>query len=61
MFNINKTPEIKEARDKYDAACKHHKEMAKLHRVHAISSEDLKNAIDDVRQAEEVLNQAKRT
>ncbi|MCG9679349.1 hypothetical protein [Vibrio sp. Isolate24] len=60
MFNINRTPEIKEAREKYDRACQHHKEMAKLHRAGAVSSEDLKEAIDDMRQAQNELDAVKR-
>lgn len=60
MFNLNRTPEIQEAREKYDRACQHHREMAKLNRAGSVSSEDLKNAIDDMRHAEHELAEAKK-
>lgn len=60
MQNINRSSEIQESREKYDRACQHHREMADLHRVGAVNSEDLKNAIDDMRQAEIDLDEAKR-
>ncbi len=61
MFNINRTPEIQEARKKYDEACQHYKEMANLHRTGAVSSEDLKNARDEMRQAQIDLDEVKGT
>ncbi|MBU2907865.1 hypothetical protein [Vibrio splendidus] len=59
MFHIRRTPEIKEARKRYDDACSHHKEMTELRRAGAgaVSSEDLK---DDMRKAEKELKEAKR-
>ncbi|WP_157896343.1 hypothetical protein [Vibrio coralliirubri] len=60
MFDIRRTPEIKEARKRYDDACSHHKEMTELRRAGAVSSEDLKDAIDDMRKAEKELKEAKR-
>lgn len=62
MFDIRRTPEIKETRKRYDDACSHHKEMTELRRAGAgaVSSEDLKDVIDDMRKAEKELKEAKR-
>ncbi|WP_064605732.1 hypothetical protein [Photobacterium sp. J15] len=51
--------ELTEARKNYDDACDHHAQMADLHRDGAISDEELIEAIEEMRQAQEDLEEAR--
>lgn len=48
--------ELNEARESYEEACNHHSRMANLHREGAISDEELMEAIENMRQAQEDLD-----
>lgn len=51
--------ELNEAREIYEDACEHHAQMANLHRDGAISDEELMEAIENMRQAQEDLGAAR--
>lgn len=50
---------IEEARNNYQRACDHHAEMAELHRAGVITGDDLMEAIEDMRQAQEELEEVR--
>ncbi|UPR49256.1 hypothetical protein ITG13_20050 [Vibrio cyclitrophicus] len=51
--------ELVEARTSYTEACSHHAQMVGLHRDKAISDEELMEAIEEMRQAKEDLEEAR--
>ncbi|CAK2471534.1 EF-hand domain-containing protein [Vibrio crassostreae] len=51
--------ELSEARTNYTEACNHHAQMAELHRDGEISDEELMEAIEDMRQAQNDLEEAR--
>nr|USN27214.1 hypothetical protein [synthetic construct]VVV03657.1 hypothetical protein AW0309160_01040 [Aliivibrio wodanis] len=51
--------ELVEARISYTEACNHHAQMADLHRDGAISDEELMEAIENMRQAKEDLEEVR--